>query len=81
MGVTARYKQLTSKVGAASALSGWLGGGTQAAPAALDLDDYVTHRALDGLFKMMADEEKRIRENPAARTTALLRQVFGTSPP
>ncbi len=81
VGVTARYKQLTSKVGAASALSGWLGGGTQAAPAALDLDDYVTHRALDGLFKMMADEEKRIRENPAARTTALLRQVFGTSPP
>ncbi len=39
--------------------------------------DYVTDRALDGLFKLLADEEKRIRENPAARTTALLRKVFG----
>jgi hypothetical protein len=43
----------------------------------LDLDAYVTNKALDGLFKMVADEEKRIRQNPAARTTALLQQVFG----
>ena len=39
--------------------------------------DYVTDRALDGLFKLLAVEEKKIRENPAARTTALLRRVFG----
>lgn len=39
--------------------------------------DYVTDRALDGLFKLLGDEEKRIRANPAARTTELLRRVFG----
>lgn len=43
----------------------------------LDLDSYVTNKALDGLFKMVAEEEKRIRTNPAARTTDLLRKVFG----
>ena len=43
----------------------------------LDLDDYVTREALDGLFTMVGREEKRIRTNPAARTTELLRTVFG----
>ena len=43
----------------------------------LDLDEYVTNKALDGLFKMVGDEEKRIRTNPEAQTTALLRKVFG----
>lgn len=43
----------------------------------LDLDSYVTDRALDGLFKMVAEEERKIRNNPAARTTELLRSVFG----
>jgi len=42
----------------------------------LDLPDYVTAQALDGLFSMIAVEEKKIRENPAARTTDLLKQVF-----
>jgi hypothetical protein len=42
-----------------------------------DLDSYVSEQALDGLFKVLADEEKRIREDPAARTTALLKRVFG----
>lgn len=44
---------------------------------ALDLDEYVTNKALDGLFRMVAEEEKKIRTNPAARTTDLLRKVFG----
>jgi hypothetical protein len=44
----------------------------------LDLDDYVTRKALDGLFYMLAQEEKRIRQDPVARTTELLRQVFGS---
>ncbi len=44
---------------------------------ALDLDDYVTNKALDGLFTMVAAEEKKIRTNPAARTTDLLKTVFG----
>lgn len=43
----------------------------------LDLDSYVTNKALDGLFTMVAEEEKKIRTNPAARTTDLLRKVFG----
>jgi len=42
-----------------------------------DLDDYVTNKALDGLFYMVGQEEKQIRTNPAARSTELLRKVFG----
>lgn len=41
-----------------------------------DLDDYVTRRALDGLFSMVAREELNIRNNISARTTDLLRKVF-----
>lgn len=43
----------------------------------LDLDDYVTNKSMDGLFYMVGEEEKKIRTNPAARTTDLLRTVFG----
>lgn len=43
----------------------------------LDLDDYVTKKALDGVFYMVGQEEKQIRTNPAARTTDLLKSVFG----
>jgi hypothetical protein len=42
-----------------------------------DLDHYVTNKALDGLFLMVGQEEKKIRTDPAARTTDLLRTVFG----
>ncbi|MCS6929897.1 MAG: DUF4197 domain-containing protein [Saprospiraceae bacterium] len=41
-----------------------------------DLDDYVTHEALKGLFAKIEEEEKNIRRNPLARTTALLQKVF-----
>lgn len=41
-----------------------------------DLDDYATDRAIEGLFLMISKEEKNIRDNPAARTTELLRKVF-----
>lgn len=44
----------------------------------LDLPDYVTEQALNGLFTMIAAEEKKIRDNPAARTTDLLKQVFSS---
>ena len=44
---------------------------------AFDLDSYVTTKAVDGLFTMLGEEEKKIRTNPAARTTELLRKVFG----
>jgi Protein of unknown function (DUF4197) len=43
----------------------------------VDLDDYVTNKSLDGLFHMVGEEEKAIRSNPAARTTDLLKKVFG----
>jgi len=46
-------------------------------PESLDLDHYVTTKALDGLFYTVGQEEKRIRTNPAARTTDLLKKVFG----
>lgn len=42
-----------------------------------NLTQYVTERAIDGLFKMVADEEKNIRKDPAARGTELLQKVFG----
>jgi len=43
----------------------------------VDLDHYVTNKALDGLFAMVGQEEKKIRQDPAARVTDLLRSVFG----
>jgi hypothetical protein len=42
----------------------------------LDVDNYVTNKALDGLFYMVGQEEQKIRTNPAARTTELLKKVF-----
>ncbi len=45
---------------------------------ALDLDEYVTQHALNGLFTVLGQEEKRIRTDPLARTTDLLRRVFGS---
>jgi len=41
-----------------------------------DLDAYVTGKTLDGLFFMIAQEERKIREDPAARVTELLEKVF-----
>ena len=43
----------------------------------LDITDYVVSQGLNGLFYMLAQEEKKIRKNPAAQTTSLLKQVFG----
>lgn len=42
-----------------------------------DLAEYVTDRAIKGLFVMVAKEEKKIREEPIARTTEILKKVFG----
>jgi len=42
-----------------------------------DLPDYVTRKAIDGLFYMIAKEEAAIRQDPAMRTSALLQKVFG----
>jgi hypothetical protein len=43
----------------------------------VDLDSYVTKKATDGLFFMVGEEEKKIRTDPAARVTDLLKTVFG----
>ena len=43
-----------------------------------DLNAYATDKAIEGLFVMVAKEEKNIRENPVARTTDLLKRVFGS---
>lgn len=43
-----------------------------------DLDQYVTDKALNGLYLTLAEEEKKIRQDPAARVTDLLKKVFGS---
>ena len=46
-----------------------------------DVDDYVTHQAINGLFKLVALEEKEIRDDPAARISDILVRVFGYTKP
>ncbi len=48
-----------------------------AKPESVDLDHYITTKALDGLYHMVGQEEQEIRTNPVARTTDLLTRVFG----
>lgn len=79
VGVTAYYKRMTAQASSGSSLGGLFGGKGLIKTEDLDVDKYVTGKALDGLFKMVAEEEKRIRENPVARTTDLLQKVFGAS--
>lgn len=43
----------------------------------LDINTYVVNKALDGLFYMLGQQEQQIRTNPAARSTDLLKKVFG----
>ena len=43
-----------------------------------DLESYATDKAIEGLFLLIAEEEANIRANPRARTTQLLRRVFGS---
>lgn len=72
-------KQSTDKVGVAqqyNALAkkaplGLLGGKSDS------VENYVTEQALDGLFKMIAQQEESIRQNPAAAATSLAKKVFG----
>lgn len=44
----------------------------------VDMDEYVTGKALDGLFIVLGEEERKIRKDPAARATSLLKEVFGS---
>ena len=66
VGVVQQYDQVIKSAPGGSALAGQF-----------DLDKYVVGKTLDGLFQMLGEEEKQIRKNPAAQTTALLKEVFG----
>ena len=66
-GVTASYKQLLANSGSLGNLFS-----SQSA----DLDTFVAQKAVDAMFLRIAEQEKLIRENPAARTTDLLKKVF-----
>lgn len=79
VGVTAQYKQMMNKLLAADALGGVFRKPSTTTLGAADIDAYVTDKALDGLFKMVAEEEKNIRTNPLARTSDLLQKVFGSA--
>ncbi len=67
VGVTKRYQDMVDKASFASGLVD---------TEKLDLGNYVTGKALDGVFLMVGEEESKIRANPAARTTELLKKVF-----
>lgn len=69
VGVTDSYKKMISKAGYLAKFVD---------PNSLDIDEYITEKAIDGLFVKIAVEEKRIREDPVARTTDVLKNVFGS---
>ena len=68
VGVTRTYQSIDDKIKTIS----------YADQMRFDLDQYVTDKALSGLYLMLAEEEKKIRQDPAARVTDLLRTVFGS---
>lgn len=68
VGVTQKYKTMMGRYGFVGRALG---------QDATDIDGYVTEKALDGLFLLVADEERKIRRDPIGRTTSILRKVFG----
>lgn len=67
VGVTRQYKDLVGKFQTIPFMKS----------ESLDIDQYVVTRSLDGLFHVLGQEEQKIRTNPAARVTDLLKEVFG----
>jgi hypothetical protein len=65
-GVTRSYQAMIGKIPVLSLVK----------PESVDLDHHVTTKALEGLFHMVGEEEAKIRANPVARTTDLLKKVF-----
>ena len=72
VGVTQQYKSLAGKYGTLLSMAGYQ---------PVELDGYVTQKAMDGLFTVVAQEEARIRADPAARGSEILRRVFGARKP
>jgi hypothetical protein len=66
VGVTQTYQSVSEKIQTIPFAANY----------ALDLDAYVTEKSIDGLFIRLAEEEARIRNDPAARVTDLLKKVF-----
>jgi hypothetical protein len=66
VGVVQQYNRVLAGAPGGSSLAGQF-----------DLNKYVVAKTLDGLFLMLGEEEKKIRKDPAAQTTALLKEVFG----
>jgi Protein of unknown function (DUF4197) len=66
VGVVQQYNRVINSAPAGNALA-----------KEFDLDNYVVGKTLDGLFYMLGQEETKIRKDPAAQTTALLKEVFG----
>ncbi len=66
VGVVEQYNRVLASAPGGSALTGQF-----------DLNKYVVGKTLDGLFLMLGEEEKKIRKDPAAQTTSLLKEVFG----
>ena len=69
VGVTRRYKDLVGRYEKVPFASNVI----------FDVDDYVVNKAAEGLFFVLGQEEKKIRKDPAARVTTLLKEVFGQS--
>jgi len=67
VGVTRQYNQLVGRARGIPFLKSEV----------LDINEYVVTKALDGLFYVLAQEEQKIRKDPAARVTELLKEVFG----
>jgi hypothetical protein len=67
VGVTRKYQELEEKVKAVPFASTY----------AFDLNEHVNSKALEGLFFVLGEEERKIRQDPAARVTDLLKEVFG----
>lgn len=72
--------QATAKVGLARSYNNFAGKASRwglIGKEQANIDDYVTQRALDGLFLMIADEEKAIRANPIEQGSKIISKVFG----
>ena len=73
-------RQATARVGLAQQYNRYASYGVRVGVVSAedaDLDDYVTQKALDGLFYMIAEEEKKIRKDPVGTASRLLQKVFG----
>jgi len=73
-------RESTARVGLAQKYNEYAGRGVRVGLVKAEdanLDDYVTRKALDGLYFMVAEEERKIRKDPVGTASNLLKKVFG----